>query len=357
MIKTTRRTFLTASGSALALPFLGRRVGATEVIDIQIGSSHPTTNIWAHAMQAALQPEVDRLLAEKGAYSVRWHENYGGTLYKFTDTRTAVRDGIVDIGMVGTLWEGSAMPLQNITYYTPFANDDHMAVIDIFDGLTETLPELKDSWTAQNMQHLSSLITDSYGIYANFPITSVADVANRRLSAPGSSANWLAGTGATPVDGALTTYYTDIQTGVSEGTLSFASGIQPTRVYEVAPHLARVGFGAMYFGGIAANLDFMARLPPEVAEAIVTAGKHTSAAHGAYVTERSNAALSEMQAAGLQTVDFDAAARTEWAATLPNIVQPWVEANGEPGLKVLHAYFDALAARGLTPARDWTSGL
>lgn len=355
-MNTTRRTFLTASTSILALPFLGRRVNAAETISIQIGSSHPTTNIWAHAMQAALQPEVDRILAEKGNYQVRWHENYGGTLYKFSDTRAAVRDGIVDIGMVGTLWEGSAMPLQNITYYTPFANSDHVAVIEIFDELTANLPELKDGWTAQNMLHLSSLITDSYDIYANFPIRSVADVANRRLSAPGSSANWLGGTAATPVDGALTTYYTDIQTGVSEGTLSFASGIQPTRVYEVAPHLARVGFGAMYFGGIAANLDFMKRIPEEVAQAIVEAGKRTSIAHGTYVTERTTAAITEMQEAGLEIIEFDASARAEWAEKLPNIVRPWVDANGEAAVNVLHAYFSALSERGLTPARDWTAG-
>lgn len=354
-MKTSRRTFLAATGSTLALPFLGRPALAAGTIDIQIGSSHPTTNIWAHAMQAALQPEVDRILAEKGNYQVRWHENYGGTLYKFTDTRTAVRDGIVDIGMVGTLWEGSAMPLQNITYYTPFANADHLAVIDIFDDLTQTLPELKEGWTAQNMLHLSSLITDSYDIYASFPIRSVADVANRRFSAPGTSANWLAGTGATPVDGALTTYYTDIQTGVSEGALSFASGIQPTRVYEVAPHLARVGFGAMYFGGIAANLDFMQRLPEEVAQAIVEAGKRTSVAHGAYVTARTTAAITEMQAAGLEVIEFDTAARAEWAERMPNIVKPWIDANGERAVTVLKAYFEALKARGLTPARDWAA--
>lgn len=355
-MKTSRRTFLATGGSALALPFLGRRAAAADTISIQIGSSHPTTNIWTHAMQATLQPEVDRILAETGNYQVRWRENYGGTLYKFSDTRTAVRDGIVDIGMVGTLWEGSAMPLQSITYYTPFANSDHLAVIEIFDHLTETLPELKDSWSAQNMLHLSSLITDSYDIYGSFPINSVADVANRRLSAPGSSANWLAGTGATPVDGALTTYYTDIQTGVSEGALSFASGIQPTRVYEVAPHLARVGFGAMYFGGIAANLDFMKRLPEEVAQAIMEASRRTSAAHGAYVTERTNAAIAEMQAAGLDIIELDAASRAEWAETLPNIVKPWIEANGDAAVTVLHAYFEALSERGLTPARDWTSG-
>ena len=112
----------------------------------------------------------------------------------------------------------------------------------------------------------------------------------------------------------------------------------------------------MYFGGIAANLDFMARIPPEVAEAIVLAGQKASAAHGAYVTDRSTAALTEMQSAGLEIIDINSEAQAEWAANLPNIVQPWIEANGEPAVKVLHAYFDALAERGMTPARDWTAG-
>ena len=355
---TTRRFFLTTAGAALALPFLNRRARAATTINIQIGSSHPTSNIWAHAMQSALQPEVDRLLIEAGDnYRIRWHENYGGTLYRFTDTRAAVRDGIVDIGMVGTLWEGSAMPLQNVTYYMPFANQDHNMVIEVFDELTETLPELQSGWTSQNMLHLSSLVTDSYDIYANFPIASVADIGNRRLNAPGSSANWLANTGATPVDGALTTYYTDIQTGVSEGALSFATGIQPTRVYEVAPHLARVGFGAMYFGGIAANLQFFNRLPEEVQAAIREAGRLTSRAHGAYVTARAEAGVAEMQAAGLQVSDLSDAAKTEWAERLPNIARTWADANGPAAVVVARAYFDALRARGVTPARDWTDGL
>ncbi len=184
-MKPSRRAFLATSSAALATPFLNTRLIAAETINIQIGSSHPTNNIWVYAMQNALQPALEKLLADAGGdYAVNWTENYGGTLYKFNDTRAAVRDGIVDIGMVGTVWEGSAMPLQNVTYFTPFANPDHNVVIDIFDKLTDELPELRAGWTDQNMVHLSSLVTDSYDVYSNFPITSVDDVKNRRLNAP-----------------------------------------------------------------------------------------------------------------------------------------------------------------------------
>jgi TRAP-type C4-dicarboxylate transport system substrate-binding protein len=348
------RTLATASTIAL---LSGGWAVAQEAITVNIGSSHPEQNIWVYAMKNTFQPEVDRILAENGEYKVTWNEAYGGTLYKFTDTREAVMDGIVDVGMVGTVWEGANMPLQNVTYFTPFATPDHKMIIEIFDDLNQTLPELRDSWAEQNMVPLSSLITDSYDIYATFPVTGMADLQNRKLNAPGTSANWLQGTGATPVDGALTTYYTNIQTGVTEGTLSFASGILPTRVYEVAPELTRVGIGSMYFGSLAANKDFFDGLPEPVQAAFMEAAQATSIAHGDYVEELANRAIDEMQAAGLTIHELPADQRAAWIEGLPNIVEPWLEQTGDDGKVVLKAYFDALRARGVEPGRNWDEGL
>lgn len=340
------------AGTVFAVP-----ANAQQTITVNIGSSHPEANIWAWAMKNGFQPEVDRLLAEKGEYKVNWVESYGGTLYKFTDTREAVRDGIVDVGMVGTVWEGATMPLQNVTYFTPFATGDHELLIEIFDKLTDELPELRDSWAEQNMVHLSSLITDSYDIYATFEVNTLADLQNRKLNAPGTSANWLRDTGATPVDGALTTYYTNIQTGVTEGALSFASGILPTRVYEVAPKLTRVGIGSMYFGGIAVNKSFFDGLPEPVQQAFRAAGKETSKRHGAYVTEKATTAITEMQAAGLEIRELPEEEKRKWVNNLPNIVEPWLATGGEPARTVLKAYFAALRERGVEPLRAWDEGL
>ena len=327
---------------------------AQQSINVNIGSSHPVTNIWVHAMKNVFQPEVDRILKEGGnKFAVRWRENYGGTLYKFTDTRTAVRDGIVDVGMVGTVWENSAMPLQNVTYFTPFATNNHEMLIEIFDKLNATLPALRDSWTAQNMVPLSSLITDSYDLYTNFPIPNLAALQNKKINAPGTSANWLRQTGATPVEGALTTYYTNIQTGVTQGALSFASGIGPARVYEVAKYLTNVDIGSMYLGSVAVNKRFYDALPKEVQDAFVAAGKATSKAHGAHVTRTAAAAMETMKAAGLQVSNLPAADKQKWVQDLPDIVGPWLQATGEPGKVVLRAYFDELRARGAKPLRDW----
>ncbi|NDW03217.1 C4-dicarboxylate TRAP transporter substrate-binding protein [Jiella pacifica] len=342
--------------STVMVGLAGSGAVAQESITVNIGSSHPEQNIWVYAMKNTFQPTVDKILAEKGEYQVEWAEAYGGTLYKYTDTREAVQDGIVDVGMVGTVWEGSTMPLQNVTYFTPFATADHKMLIEIFDELNASQPDLVKSWDSSNMVPLSSLITDSYDVYATFPVNEMKDLQNRRLNAPGTSANWLQGTGATPVDGALTTYYTNIQTGVTEGTLSFASGILPTRVYEVAPELTRVGIGSMYFGSIAANKDFFDGLPEPVQEAFREAGKATSKAHGDYVSKLAEKAMTDMQAAGLKVHDLPDDQKAAWVKGLPDIVQPWLDQTGDAGKAVLSSYFAALRERGATPLRNWDEG-
>lgn len=342
------------SALVLGTSFGAMSANAQQQITVSIGSSHPTTNIWVWAMKEVFQPEVNRLLKEAGGkYEIRWRESYGGTLYKFKDTRAAVRDGIVDIGMVGTVWENSAMPLQNVTYYTPFATPNHEMLIEIFDKLNTTLPALQKSWASQNMVPLSSLITDSYDIYATFPMATMADLQNKKINAPGTSANWLRDTGATPVDGALTTYYTNIQTGVTQGALSFASGIGPARVYEVAKNLTIVDIGAMYFGSVAANKKFFDGLPKEVQEAMIKAGKATSKAHGEHVTKTAKAALETMKAAGLVISELPEAEKAKWVNSLPNIVAPWLQVTGDDGKVVLNAYFEELRNRGAKPLRNW----
>jgi TRAP-type C4-dicarboxylate transport system substrate-binding protein len=127
-------------------------------------------------------------------------------------------------------------------------------------------------------------------------------------------------------------------------------------VYEVAPELTRVGIGSMYFGGIAANEDFFKGLPEPVQAAFRDAAKVTSVAHGDYVSELSERAMVEMQAAGLTVHDLPDSEKTAWVDGLPDIVAPWLEQTGEAGKVVLSAYFDALRARGATPLRNWDEG-
>ena len=87
----------------------------------------------------------------------------------------------------------------------------------------------------------------------------------------------------------------------------------------------------MYFGSVAANKKFFDGLPKEVQEAFVQAGKAASKAHGEHVTKVAKAAMDTMKAAGLQVADLPPAEKAKWVNSLPNIVQPWLQATGDNG--------------------------
>ncbi|MBL8591021.1 MAG: C4-dicarboxylate TRAP transporter substrate-binding protein [Methylobacteriaceae bacterium] len=349
----TRRAAIAAAGASLAMPYV-TGAQAQSALTVQIGASHPIQNFWVANMKEVFQPEVDKHLRDNGnSHKINWREAYGGTLFKFQDTMEAVRDNLVDVGFVGTLWEGSTMPLQNLTYFTPFSGGDHGLVANAFDKLNASVPALKESWNKLNMAPLSSLITDSYHLWTNFPIKSLDDLKNRKINAPGTSANWLTGTGATPVDGALTTYYTDIQTGVSEGAISFYVGILPTRVYEVAKYVTEVDLGAMYVGGIAANLDRFNKFPKPVQDAMVAAGKAATAAHVRDVANRIEKSKQEMIAKGAIVTKLADADRERWIKGLPNIAKTWADSSGPAARDMLKTYFDTLRGSGFNPPRAW----
>jgi TRAP-type C4-dicarboxylate transport system substrate-binding protein len=346
-----RRSLL--AGTA-ALPLFSIESRAQSAVNITIASSHPVANYWVSNMKNVFQPEVDKHLRDNGnTHRITWREAYGGTLYRFQDTMEAVRDNITDIGYVGTLWEGSTMPLQNVTYFTPFATGDHGVVARAFEQMNESVPAIRQNWNGLNMIPLSSFITDTYHIWSNFPIRTLDDLRNRKLAAPGTSAGWLQGTGATPVDGALTTYYTDIQTGVIEGALSFYVGILPTRVYEVAKYVTECDIGAMYVGGIAANRQRMERWPAPVRNAMVAAGKISTVKHVEDVSARIASAKAEMVQKGAVITTLPAAERERWIRGLPNLAKTWADSSGPASRDVLNAYFAAIRAAGQTPGRNW----
>ena len=348
---TARRSLL---AGATSLPLAAYHAQAQSALNVTIASSHPVANFWVAMMKNVFQPEVDKFLRDNGnTHRVNWRESYGGTLYRFQDTMEAVRDNITDIGYVGTLWEGSTMPLQNVTYFTPFATGDHGVIANAFDRMNETIPALRANWNGLNMVPLSSYITDTYHIWSNFPVRTLDDLRNRKISAPGTSANWLQGTGATPVDGALTTYYTDIQTGVSEGALSFFVGILPTRVHEVARFITKCDVGAMYVGGIAANRQRFERWPEVLRRACVHAGREATRAHIADVSSRISTAEAEMARQGAVITTLAAAERERWIRGLPNLARTWADSSGPASRDVLNAYFAAIRAAGISPGRNW----
>ena len=330
---------------------------AAEEIHLTIASSHTTGLPWVGVMSSLVVPESNARLEAMGSpYRIRWTETYGGALYKYQHTLEAVAIGLTDIGWVGTLWELSKMPLLNVTYYTPFVTDDYRLILDIINELHDTQPELIDAWTAQNQRFLGGSAVDTYHLMTNFPVRTVDDLRGRKILAPGPSAAWLEGTGAVAVDGGLTTYYTQIQTGVADGVLTILTGATPYRIHEVAPYITLVGIGAQITGGMAINLDTWRRLPPDVQDVLRKLGREYSEGIAAELDVRYQRSLDEMQREGAIVYELPLEERRRWLDGIPSIAGEWAEATekrGYPARKVLNVYMDTVRARGGTPLKDW----
>jgi TRAP-type C4-dicarboxylate transport system substrate-binding protein len=342
---------------ALVIAFGARAAGDEDAVKLTVASSQATTLAWIGTMHTLVVPELDKRLAARGsATHIRWTEAYGGSLYKYGETLEAIEIGLTDMGWVGTLWELSKLPLQNVTFYAPFASNDLHTVVDIVNELHRTVPAMNEAWTAQNVKFLGASALDTYHLMTNFPVHTVEDLRGRKILAPGPSAAWLEGTGAVAVDGSLTTYYQQIQTGVADGVITILTGAAPNRLHEVAPYITLVGIGSQVTGALAINLDTWNRLPSDVRAILEELGPEYSRGVADDIARRYEASIARMQSEGAMVFELPLAEKQKWLAAMPDIASEWIaatEKRGVPAGAVLRAYLSAIRARGGAPLRDW----
>lgn len=349
----TRTLGVALAGLLLAAP------GATqaETYELTMSSSHPTVLPWVGKLSELVVAETNTRLEAMGSEDrVNWTESYGGALYGFKDTLEAVGDGLTDAGWVGTLWEGSKMPLQNITYFTPFVSDDLVGTLQIMNELHREVPVLQKAWDDQNVVFLGASGVETYHLFTNFPVNSLADLDGRKIIAPGPSANWIKSLGAVPVDGALPTYYNQIQTGVADGVVVIITGAFPNKHYEVAPFVTLVGLGAHMTGGLGFNKDVWDGLSEDVQQVLRELGEEYTVAHAEEVMARYENFLAQLPEVGATVTQLPEAEIEAWAAGLPNLAQDWVAANADKGAaEVLAAYMAKVKDAGITPRIDWST--
>ena len=332
-------------------------VFAQQEVKLTIGSHAGPTLVPVAVMKNYYQAEVNRLLQAGGnKYRVNWNEAYGGTLYKFTETLSAVRDGLADVGYVGTVWESDRMPLSGITFYTPFASASMKVQAAAVDNLVRNNKAVAAEWERNNLVYLAPIVVENYDLWTSFPVARLDDLKGRKLMAPGTAARWLQGTGAIAVDGGLPSFYTNIQTGVADGAVSLHSAMMGLKIFEVARHVTEIGIGPMVPGGLAVNRDRFRKLPKEVQDALVQAATGYAGRVIQETEQKIADARKALEAQGVRAQALPEAERRRWIAGLPDIGGEWVkavEAKGQPARQVMQAYMAEVRAAGEKPGRDW----
>ncbi len=324
---------------------------------VTVVAGHPPIFLWVTLARDFFIPEVDkRLEAAGGKDEVAWNQAYGGTVAKIGGVLEAIEDGIADMGFVGTIFEAPKMPLHNVSYMTPFGSGDIFTIVATVADLQQKIPAFKKEWSKHNQVYLGGAGLDSYGILTNFPVKTVDDLKGHKIAAPGPSANWLKGTGGVPVAGDLTTYYNSIKTGVYDGTLTFMTAAAALKLYEVAPYILLVDFGAQFAGGISINQDTFDAFPVYMQEIFIEVGAEYEKKLAEAQTDRLNKSLAAMKKGGAKVTILSLSERKRWANMLPNVPMNWADAMEKkklPGKKTVSGFLDGLRQRGIDLPREW----
>lgn len=351
------RTFAFALGGLL----VASGAFAQQEIELTVAAGQPTRAMRPLAMVSTFFiPEVDKRIKAAGLdkkYKIKWKEAYAGSLLKPTFVLQGVSDGVADIGFEPTIFHPDKLPLEQISFVTPFATSDVVLVGKTIDKMHEKFPEYSAQYDKFGVIRLAGSSYDSYELFTTFEVKKFEDIKGKKISTAGAALQWLRGTGATSVQSNMTQYYNNSKTGVIDGFIIFPSAIPGMKYPEAAPYVTKVGFGAQYAAALIINKGVYNKLPPEIRTILHEAGKAWTAAADKVQFDAGNEGFASVTSyPNGKTFVLPPSEQGEWAKAMPNIAKEWAEKldkQGLPGSKVLAAYMDELRAAGAKPVRDW----
>lgn len=354
---TKARLVASLSLIALVAGTAADRALAEERIALTAVSGYAPTVTWTREFQDWFIPEVNRRLAEAGAYAIDWNQAYSGQIARPGGELAAIQNGLADIGIVVIPFHTDVIPLYAINFYTPFVTADVNLASDAVDALAARFPAFAAQWEDLNQVPLTTFgVVDSYGVVVNRPVRTLADFAGLRIGGSGANRRWVEGIGATGVSANLADAYNDIRSGVMDGMVIHAGGALNSRLYEVAPYFVDGNLGAVASFLVTVNRDSWDRLPETVrtvlSEVAVAYGDHTGLAGRA----DNEAGLARIAESGGEVIRISAEDRATWAQSVPDLGGQWVadmEALGYPGGEIMAAYMTMMREAGQAIDRQW----
>lgn len=335
------------------LPVWGALPASAAEIKTTLVAGHSPALRWVGQLSDTFIPAVDAALAGTD-HSIEWDPQFSGGLAGVGQELETTAEGLADIGLVLSVFDPAKLAIQNVSYYTPFSTIDTSAILDVMEVLHAENPAFDMPWTKNGLTYLGGGVgTADYILMTKIPVTGMDDLEGLKIGVAGPSATWLSGTGAIPVSGNLTTYATNLKSGVLDGAIVPENAALPTKLYQVAPYILKASIGAQYAGGIATNTEWYDQQPEIVKNALKIGARAYSKAFAKELAEMASDALDEMQARGATLTQADPEFREEWAQGMDNAAKLWAASLSSNGEGILEAYMSALRAAGQIPLRDW----
>ncbi len=334
------------AGSMLAV---GSSPAFADKITFRAGSGHPPVLAYVDQFKKYYIPEFKKRVKAETGHDVTFVEAYGGSVAKLPEVFDAVESGLLDIGLLSIPFEPRNLFLANYAYKVPFGPEDPVRAGEIARIIYDAVPEMSKSLEPKNNIVLAVLGASNYQIATKEPWSTLEDLKGRKIQAAGPNLPWLEGTGATPVQGGLAGAYNNLKTGVSEGILMHYQGIKGFKLYEPAPYIARIDFGALPINMLTINKKKYDALPEKVRKIM-----HEVAAVYEKRVNKANSDLDKtavkfMESKGAKILPISEAVKEQWAKALTNVPNEAAAEGDKLGLpmrKVLKMYIEILKKDG-----------
>ncbi|MDH5749964.1 MAG: C4-dicarboxylate TRAP transporter substrate-binding protein [Rhodospirillales bacterium] len=344
-----RAGLLAGLAVALGVSFGGAQTAKAETYTFRAGAGHPAVLAYVAKFKSYFIPEFTKRVKAATGDTVKVTQHYGGSVAKLPEVFDAVESGLLDFGLLSVPFEPRNLFLANFGYKVPFGPEDPVRAGEIARQIYNAVPEMNTSLESKNNVVLAVLTASNYQIATKKPWKTLADLKGRKIQAAGPNLSWLNGTGAVPVQGGLAGAYNNLQTGVSEGILMHYQGIKSFKLYEPAPYIASIDFGALPINMLTINKKKYNALPEKVRKIM-----HEVAAIYEPQVNKANAeadktAIEEMKKKGAKILKISDDVKKQWANHLtkvPNDAADEGDKLGLPMRKVLKLYIDILKKDG-----------
>jgi TRAP-type C4-dicarboxylate transport system substrate-binding protein len=331
-----------------ALTICAASAQAQQRLSLRLGSGHPVTaveyNIAAHNY---LVPELIKRAKDAGV-TLSIQELHGATVAKLTEVFEATRDGLLDIGLWGIVFEPTDAFLQAFNFYLPFNSPDPLMVTKATRKTFDQFPELKTVFEQKhNQKWLGAACVGNYGLGTSFAWSKVDELKGKKIAGAGANLNWIVG--ATPVASNLNEAYQAIQSGVYQGYIIFPGSWYGFKLHEVGKHFMKTDFGAQGIMAVTMNIDTWKKLSPQMQQIVMKTVEDYEIETAKICVDFSVRGEQQLRDAGVTMKQLSDEQKTAWCNLLkdwPNTMAQEAVKRGLPGPQVMNFYMKTIQEMG-----------
>jgi TRAP-type C4-dicarboxylate transport system substrate-binding protein len=348
---------VTTAGVAVVTLAMSTSAFAQKNIDLTAIDGYPPKASWVREFIKYYIPAINKRLAATGNYKVSWNQAWSGQIVKTRHVLEGLQKGLGDIGIVTTVFHGDKVPLQNLSFVTPFVSADPLLVSQTMDEMVKKFPAFLEGWKPYDQVYLTNgCVLDSYQMFTKEPVSRMSQFNGMKVAGAGVNLRYLQGLGAAGVAGSLVSFYNKLKTGVVSGAMLWPEAVVRFKIVEVAPYMLQADIGSMCSKAINMNLASWNKLPGEVRDAIAqeAIGYRDQMANQAVIKGKSAHGAYEKK--GGKITKISAAEREAWAKSMPNVAKEWaasLEKKGIPGRQILATYMDVMRSHEQPIVRHW----